>query len=112
MRLSNHCGVIDAAQPADAFESHAAGLESRNSRSPSASYSSSTWYNQYGAHGGFESNPVMAHTIGNFGSLWPVQKLVMLACCLPIMLRWSAWKVAPFVALMGLVVANNLLAIA
>ena len=54
----------------------------------------------------------MADTIGNFGSLWPVQKLVMLACCLPIMLRWSAWKVAPFVALMGLVVANNLLAIA
>ena len=54
----------------------------------------------------------MAHTIGNFGSLWPVQKLVMLACCLLIMLRWSAWKVAPFVALMGLVVANNLLAIA
>jgi hypothetical protein len=61
------------------------------------------------AHGGFESNPVMAHTMANFGSLWPVQKLVMLACCLPIMLRWSAWKVAPFVALMGLVVANNLL---
>ena len=50
----------------------------------------------------------MAHTIGNLGSLWPVQKLVMLACCLPITLRWSAWKVAPFVALMGLVVANNL----
>jgi hypothetical protein len=61
------------------------------------------------AHGGFEGNPVMAHTMEHFGSLWPFHKLVMLAACLPIMLRWPAWKVAPFVALMGLVVANNLL---
>ena len=40
---------------------------------------------------------------------WPIPKLALMAVCVAYMIRWKPRYVALFVALMGLVVANNAL---
>jgi uncharacterized membrane protein len=60
-------------------------------------------------NGGWEANPlgVMAMTV--LGTHWPILKLALMAVCMVCMIRWKPRHVAPFVALMALVVANNVL---
>jgi hypothetical protein len=58
-------------------------------------------------NGGWEANPLGALTMAHIGAYWPIPKLALMAVCLACMIRWKPRHVAPFVAVMGLVVANN-----
>jgi hypothetical protein len=58
-------------------------------------------------NGGWEANPFGVLAMGLLGTYWPIPKIALMAVCLAYMIRWKPWHVAPFVALMGLVVANN-----
>ena len=60
-------------------------------------------------NGGWEANPLWVLAIGLLGTYWPIPKLALMAACMACMIRWKPRHVAPFVALMGLVVANNVL---
>lgn len=60
-------------------------------------------------NGGWEGNPLWNWAMSLFGSYWPIPKLILMAVCLAFMGRWKPRYVAPFVALMGVVVANNAL---
>ena len=59
--------------------------------------------------GGWEGNPLEVLAMSLLGSYWPIPKLALMAACVACMVRWKPRYVAPFVALMGLVVANNAL---
>ena len=59
------------------------------------------------AHGGWEGNPIGVLAMTIFGSYWAVPKLVMMAICAAVMVRWQPKHIVPFVALMSVVVANN-----
>lgn len=61
------------------------------------------------ASGGWEGNPLALWAMASFGSYWPVPKLALMALCAMWMFRWTPRKLAPLVALMGVVVANNAL---
>jgi hypothetical protein len=61
------------------------------------------------AQGGWEGNPLVSSAISLFGGYWPIPKLILMTICVAVMIRWSPRYVAPFVALMALVVANNAL---
>ncbi len=61
------------------------------------------------AHGGWEANPLGVLAMARFGAYWPIPKLALMAACLLLMVRWKPRYVAPFVGLMGVVVANNAL---
>ena len=58
-------------------------------------------------HGGWEGNPVVALVMAHLGNYWFLPKLVLMTACAVWMMRWKPKSVAPFVALMGIVVANN-----
>ena len=58
-------------------------------------------------NGGWEANPFGVLAMGLLGTYWPIPKIALMAVCLAYMVRWKPRHVAPFVALMGLVVANN-----
>ena len=60
-------------------------------------------------NGGWEANPFGVWTMALLGTYWPIPKLALMAVCVTWMIRWKPRYVAPFVALMGLVVANNAL---
>ena len=55
------------------------------------------------ANGGWEGNPIGVWAMTHLGAYWPV----LMAVCMTYMIRWNPKHVVPFVALMGLVVANN-----
>lgn len=59
------------------------------------------------ANGGWEGNPLWALGMAVLGSYWPIAKFALMAVCMVYMIRWKPKYVVPFVALMGLVVANN-----
>jgi hypothetical protein len=59
--------------------------------------------------GGWEANPLGVWAMAHLGTGWWIAKLALMAVCAAVMIRWKAKHVAPFVALMGLVVANNVL---
>jgi hypothetical protein len=59
--------------------------------------------------GGWEGNPVQVLAMSLLGGYWPIPKLALMVACMACMVRWKPIHVAPFVALMGLVVANNAL---
>ena len=61
------------------------------------------------ARGGWEANPIGVLAMTHFGVYWPIQKLALMAVCAAVMIRRKPRHIAPFVALMGLVVANNAL---
>ena len=61
------------------------------------------------AHGGFEANPVGVWTMATFGAYWPVPKLALMGLVALVLTRYRALDIAPFVVLMGIVVANNAL---
>ena len=58
-------------------------------------------------NGGWEANPLAVLAMTLLGAYWPIPKLALMAVCLACMIRWKPRHVAPFVALMSLVVANN-----
>jgi hypothetical protein len=60
-------------------------------------------------NGGWEANPFGVLAMALFGTYWPIPKLVLMTICMAFMIRWKPGYVAPLVALMGLVVANNAL---
>jgi hypothetical protein len=60
-------------------------------------------------NGGWEANPLGVLAMALLGTYWPIPKLVLMAVCVAWMIRWKPRYVAPFVALMGIVVANNAL---
>jgi hypothetical protein len=60
-------------------------------------------------NGGWEANPLGVLAMTALGTHWPVVKLALMAVCMACMIRWKPKHVAPFVALMALVVANNAL---
>ena len=60
-------------------------------------------------NGGWEANPLGVLAMAVLGTYWPIPKLALMAVCVAWMIRWKPRYVAPFVALMGLVVANNAL---
>jgi hypothetical protein len=60
-------------------------------------------------NGGWEANPLAVSVMALLGSYWPIPKFALMAVCMAYMTRWKPRYVAPFVALMGLVVANNAL---
>jgi hypothetical protein len=59
--------------------------------------------------GGWEGNPLQVLAMSMLGGYWPIPKLVLMIACMACMVWWRPIHVAPFVALMGLVVANNAL---
>lgn len=61
------------------------------------------------AGGGWEANPLGVLAMAHLGTYWPIPKLALMAACLVLMFRWKPSYVAPFVGLMGVVVANNAL---
>ena len=60
-------------------------------------------------NGGWEANPLGVSAMALLGTYWPIPKLALMAVCVAWMIRWKPRYVAPFVGLMGLVVANNAL---
>jgi hypothetical protein len=58
-------------------------------------------------NGGWEANPLWALAMVLLGSYWAIPKLALVAGCVAWMIRWRPAHIAPFVALMTLVVANN-----
>jgi Domain of unknown function (DUF5658) len=60
-------------------------------------------------NGGWEANPLGVLDMALLGTYWPIPKLVLMTVCVAWMIRWKPKYVAPFVALMGIVVANNVL---
>ncbi len=60
-------------------------------------------------NGGWEANPLGVLAMALLGTYWPIPKLALMAVCVACVIRWKPRYVAPFVALMGLVVANNTL---
>jgi len=60
-------------------------------------------------NGGWEANPLAVSAMAFLGTYWPIPKLALMAVCVAYMIRWKPRYVASFVALMGLVVANNAL---
>ena len=58
-------------------------------------------------NGGWEANPLGVLAMSHLGSYWWIPKLALMALCVVYMLRWKPRYVAPFVALMSVVVANN-----
>jgi hypothetical protein len=58
-------------------------------------------------NGGWEGNPLSAFVISFFGGYWALPKLGLMAVCAAVMIRWNPRHIVPFVALMGVVVANN-----
>ncbi len=60
-------------------------------------------------HGGWEANPLGILAMTHLGNYWWAPKLALMAVCAAVMTRWKPRHVAPLVALMGLVVANNAL---
>ena len=58
-------------------------------------------------NGGWEGNPLEVAAMALFGTYWFIPKLVLMAACMVCMIKWKPRYVVPFVALMGLVVANN-----
>jgi hypothetical protein len=65
--------------------------------------------NQVLANGGREANPLGVLAMSHFGSYWPVPKLALMAVCMVVMIKWKPKYIAPLLALVGLVVANNAL---
>ena len=61
------------------------------------------------ARGGWEGNPVQALAQAYLGSMWWAPKLVLMLACVLVMTRWKPRYVVPFVALMAVVVSNNVL---
>lgn len=61
------------------------------------------------ANGGWEANPLGIWAMDHLGTYWPIPKLALMTACAVCMFRWSPKYVAPFVALIGIVVANNAL---
>lgn len=59
------------------------------------------------AQGGWEGNPIGAAAMALFGGYWALPKLAAMAICAFVMIRWQPRHIAPLVALMGVVVANN-----
>jgi hypothetical protein len=60
-------------------------------------------------NGGWEANPLGVLAMTVLGTHWAIAKLALMAVCMVWMIRWKPRHVAPFVALMALVVANNAL---
>jgi Domain of unknown function (DUF5658) len=60
-------------------------------------------------NGGWEANPLGVLAMALLGTYWPIPKLALMAVCVAWMIRWKPRYLAPFVALMGIVVANNAL---
>ncbi len=60
-------------------------------------------------NGGWEANPLGVWAMALLGNEWWILKLALMAVCAVVMTRWKPRHVAPLVALMGLVVANNAL---
>jgi hypothetical protein len=60
-------------------------------------------------NGGWEANPLAVLAMALLGNYWPIPKLILMTICMAWMIRWKLRYVAPFVALMGLIVANNAL---
>jgi uncharacterized membrane protein len=60
-------------------------------------------------NGGWEGNPLGVAAMALFGTYWFIPKLALMAACMVCMIKWRPRHVVPFVALMGLVVANNAL---
>lgn len=58
-------------------------------------------------NGGWEANPLWVLAMTLLGTYWAIPKLALVAVCVAWMIRWRPAHVAPFVALMTLVVANN-----
>jgi hypothetical protein len=58
-------------------------------------------------NGGWEANPLGVFAMAHFGNYWPIPKLALMTLCAAVMLRWKSKSMIPFVALMGIVVANN-----
>ena len=58
-------------------------------------------------NGGWEANPIGILAMKALGPYWPVPKLALMAVCMAYMIRWKPRSVAPLVALMGLIVTNN-----
>jgi hypothetical protein len=58
-------------------------------------------------NGGWEANPFGVLAMSHLGPYWPIPKLALMAVCVFYMIRWKPKYVAPFVGLMGIVVANN-----
>lgn len=59
------------------------------------------------ANGGWEGNPIGMFAMTVFGSYWALPKLIVMAICAAVMVRWEPKHIVPFVALMSVVVANN-----
>ena len=59
------------------------------------------------ANGGWEGNPIGVLAMTIFGNYWAIPKLALMALCAAVMVRWQPKHIAPFVALMSVVVANN-----
>ena len=59
------------------------------------------------ANGGWEGNPIGVLVMTIFGNYWAIPKLALMALCAAVMVRWQPKHIAPFVALMSIVVANN-----
>jgi hypothetical protein len=59
------------------------------------------------ANGGWEANPLGVWAMAHLGNYWAIPKLALMAVCGAVMIRWKPRHVAPLVALMGVVVANN-----
>ncbi len=59
--------------------------------------------------GGWEGNPIQVFAMSLLGGYWPIPKLALMVACMAVMVRWKPRHVAPFVAVMGLVVVNNAL---
>jgi hypothetical protein len=58
---------------------------------------------------GWEANPLGVLAMAHLGNAWWIPKLALMAACAAVMIRWKPRHVAPFVALMSLVVVNNAL---
>jgi hypothetical protein len=61
------------------------------------------------ARGGWEASPVEVWAMNHFGVWWPVPKLVLMLACTLVMCRWPVRYVLLSVALMGVVVINNVM---
>ena len=61
------------------------------------------------ARGGWEGNPLQELAQTHLGSMWWAPKLMLMLGCMFVMAKWKPRYVMPFVALMAVVVGNNLM---